>query len=328
VSRRELPRWLALLVFVALGLVPIVAGDYWTGQLSRYVLYGIFAMSLALLWGRAGMLSFGHAAFFGFGGYVMAAVLLGRFNIGIADPWAALALAVAATAAFGLLLGLFLFWGGGISGPYLALVTLAVAVILEQVVRGWYALGADNGLSSVPALPLGGDPWNPRPPFYLALGAAAAVYFLFDALLATRFGAVLTALRTNPERLQYFGYSVIAYRIAAFVLGAAAAGLAGALFVTTDSFASPSLIGFALSAEVVIWVALGGRSLLLAAFLAAVLVRLAEAYLSEALGPWWPLALGILLMASVISLPEGLLVTVLQRLVRLATRSPGRIRGG
>lgn len=327
-SRRELPRWLPLLVFGALALVPTVAGDYWTGQLSRYVLFGIFAMSLALLWGRAGMLSFGHAAFFGFGGYVMAAALLGRLDIGIADPWAALALAVAATTAFGLLLGLFLFWGGGISGPYLALVTLAVAVILEQVVRSWYALGADNGLSNVPSLPLGDDPWNPRPPFYLALGAAAAVYFLFDALLATRFGAVLTALRTNPERLRYFGYSVIAYRIAAFVLGAAAAGLAGALFVTTDSFASPSLIGFALSAEVVIWVALGGRSLLLAAFLAAILVRVAEAYLSETLGPWWPLALGVLLMASVIALPDGLLVTPLQRLVHPLARSPGRVRGG
>ena len=134
---------------------------------------------------------------------------------------------------------------------------------------------------------------------------------------------MLTALRTNPERLRYFGYSVIAYRVAAFVLGAAAAGLAGALFVTTDSFASPSLIGFALSAEVVIWVALGGRSLLLAAFLAAIVVRVAEAYLSETLGAWWPLALGALLMTSAIALPEGLLVTLLQRI----GRSLGRVRG-
>lgn len=321
---RDVPRLLALAVFAALAFLPAFAGDYWTGQLSRYLLYGIFAMSLAFLWGRAGMLSFGHAAFFGIGGYVMAAVLLGRLDVGTSDPWVALALAVAAAAAFGLLLGLFLFWGGGISGPYLALVTLAVAVILEQGVRGWYTLGADNGLTSVPPLPLGDDPWNPRPAFYAALIAAAAVYFLFDALLASRFGAVLTALRTNPERLRYFGYSVVAYRVAAFVLGGGVAGLAGALFVTTDSFASPSLIGFALSAEVVIWVALGGRSVLLAAFLAAIGVRLAEAYLSEALGPWWLLALGALLMVSVVAFPAGLLATPLLRL----GRSLGRVRRG
>jgi branched-chain amino acid transport system permease protein/urea transport system permease protein len=290
--------------------------------LSRYVLYGILAMSLAFLWGRAGMLSFGHAAFFGFGAYTMAAILLGRIDIGIANPWLALALAVAATAAFGLVLGVFLFWGGGIRGPHLALVTLAVAVVLEQAVRGWYALGADNGMSGVPPLPLGDDPWNPRPAFYVALLAAMAVYALLDALLASRFGAVLTALRTNPDRLPYFGYSVIAYRVAAFVLGAAVAGFAGALFVTTDSFASPSLIGFALSAEVVIWVALGGRSVLLAAFLSAIVVRLAEAYLSETLGPWWLLALGVLLMVSVVALPQGLLATPLQRLARSLARVP------
>jgi ABC-type branched-subunit amino acid transport system permease subunit len=268
------------------------------------------------------MLSFGHAAFFGFGAYTMAAIVLGRVDVGVANPWLALALAVAATAAFGLVLGLFLFWGGGIRGPHLALVTLAVAVILEQAVRGWYALGADNGMSGVPPLPLGADPWNPRPAFYVALFAAAAVYAAFDALLASRFGAVLTALRTNPDRLPYFGYSVIAYRVAAFVLGAAVAGLAGALFVTTDSFASPSLIGFALSAEVVIWVALGGRSVLLAAFLSAIVVRLVEAYLSETLGAWWLLALGVLLMVSVVALPHGLLATPLGRL----TRSLARVR--
>lgn len=319
---REVPRLLALLVFVALAFIPQVGGDYWTGQLARYVLFGIFAMSLAFVWGRAGMLSFGHAAFFGIGGYVMAAVTLGRLDIGIADAWAALALAVAAASVCGLLLGAFLFWGAGISGPYLAVVTLAVAVLLEQAVRGWYTLGADNGLTNVPPLPLGSDPWDPRPPFYVALGTAALVYFLLDALAASRFGAVLIALRTNPQRLSYFGYSVVGYRVAAFAIGAAVAGLSGALFVATDAFASPSLIGFALSAEVVIWVALGGRSVLLAAFLAAIVVRLAEAYLSEALGQWWLLALGALLMLAVVLLPHGLLATPLLWLNRKLRRHP------
>lgn len=329
---RDIPRLLALAIFAALTTVPLWGGPYWTGQGVRYLLFGLFAMSLALVWGRAGILCFGQAMFFGLGGYVMAVLTLGRFQhvAGIdlgpfADPWLALTLAVAVAAAFALALGTFLFWGAGISGAYLAVVTLAVAAILEQAVRTWYAVGADNGLSGVPPLPIGDDPWNPRALFYAVLAACAAVYCALDALLASRFGLLLDALRANPERLSYFGYSVVGLRVAVFTLGGAVAGLGGALFVATDAFASPSLIGFALSAEVLIWVAVGGRRVLLAAFLAAILVRVAEGFLSEALGEWWVLALGLLLMLSVSVLPSGLLATPLLWVARrVAVGRPAR----
>ncbi|MSP20306.1 MAG: branched-chain amino acid ABC transporter permease [Alphaproteobacteria bacterium] len=309
---RDAPLPVALAVFAGLGLVPFVLGDYWTGQLARYVLFGLFAMSLALVWGRAGILCFGQAMFFGIGGYAMATVTLGTFAaVPFTAALPALVLAVAVAAAAALLVALFLFWGAGIGGAYLAAVTLALAAILEQAVRGWYGLGADNGLSGVPPLPLGDNPWDPRPIYFVVLAVAAAVYFGLLALLASRFGTLLTALRTNPERLAHLGYSVVALRVAVFTLGGAIAGLAGALFVATDAFASPSLIGFALSAEVLIWVALGGRSVLLAAFLAAILIRVAEAYLSETLGPWWLLTLGTLFMVSVAAVPNGVLATPL-----------------
>ena len=314
-SRWDAPPWLALMVFAALAAAPSVLGDYWTGQMARYLLFGLFAASLALVWGRAGILCFGQAMFFGVGGYAMALLTLGIVDIpALADAWAALALAVLAATLFALLVGVFLFWGAGISGAYLAIVTLALAVILEQLVRGWYTLGADNGLSGVPPLPVGDNPWDPRPTYYVLLAIAAVVYAGLAALLASRFGVLLTALRTNPQRLTYLGYSVVGLRIGAFVIGGAVAGLAGALFVATDAFASPSLIGFALSAEVLIWVALGGRSVLLAAFLAAILLRVAESYLSEALGEWWILALGVLFMLAVAVAPQGLLATPLLQL--------------
>jgi ABC-type branched-subunit amino acid transport system permease subunit len=312
VSRRDTPLWLALGVFAGLAAAPSVLGDYWTGQLARYVLFGLFALSLALVWGRAGILCFGQAMFFGVGGYVMAALTLGIVGVpGLAGAWPALALAVLAAAAFALLVGVFLFWGAGIGGAYLAVVTLALAAILEQLVRGWYALGADNGLSGVPPLPVGANPWDPRPTYYLVLAVAAIVYVVLDLALASRFGVLLTALRTNSRRLTYLGYSVVALRVTAFALGGAVAGLAGALFVATDAFASPSLIGFAFSAEVLIWVALGGRSVLLAAFLAAILLRVTESYLSEALGARWILALGLLFMVAVSVAPNGILATPL-----------------
>ncbi|MDA0654407.1 MAG: branched-chain amino acid ABC transporter permease, partial [Proteobacteria bacterium] len=192
----------------------------------------------------------------------------------------------------------------------------------EAAVRGSYALGADNGLVGVPPLPLGADPWNPVPGYYLVLALSATIYAALDRVLASPVGVILTALRSDPRRLAFLGYAVVRIRIATFVAGAAIAALAGALFVATDSFASPKLIGFGLSAEVLIWVALGGRHVLLAAFLAAALVRWTEALLSGSLGDWWLLALGGGFMASVVLLPRGLLATPLEWLAGRIRRLP------
>ena len=100
------------------------------------------------------------------------------------------------------------------------MVTLAIAVVLEQAVRGSYILGADNGLVLVPPLPIGADPWDPVPDYYFVLGLAAAIYFGLEWLLASRVGVILTALRTDSRRLEFLGYSVARIRVTAFVLGA------------------------------------------------------------------------------------------------------------
>ena len=312
VGRRDIPPTMALAVFAVLALFPLVWGGYWTGQALRFVLFGIFAMSLSFVWGRGGILCLGQALFFGLGGYAFAVLTMGIVDAGpLSAPWAALPSAVAIAALCAALLGGFLFYGVGVSGAYLAIITLAIAMAAETAVRSAYVLGGDNGLVGVVALPLGAAARNPIPVYLAVLGLAAALYFLLDRLLASRFGVVLEAVRTDPERLTFLGHSVAAYRIAAFVIGAALAALAGGLFVATDSFVSPKLVGFGLSAEVLIWVALGGRHVLLAAFLAAMLVRWAEGALSGALGEWWLLALGGAFMVSVVLLPRGMLATPL-----------------
>lgn len=316
------PRNLALGVLVVLAVVPAFAAGYWTDQVTRYVILGLFAMSLSLVWGRGGILCFGQAIFFGLGGYVMAVLTMGLLGVA-ASSYVGLLCATAVATLSGALLGFALFWGRGLGGAYLAIVTLAIAYILEQGVKSWYLLGADNGLSGVPPLDfaLWGAPApliESTPRYYVVLGITAAVYLFLDRLIASPFGVVLTAVKANPERVAFLGLRVMWIRLTVFVIGGAIAGLAGALFVAVDEFASPTLIGFGLSAEALIWVALGGREVVLAAFLAVLAVRLMESYIAELLGDYWILALGVVFMVSVVVLPRGLIASALEHLGRMA----------
>jgi branched-chain amino acid transport system permease protein/urea transport system permease protein len=305
---RPLGTSLTLLVWAALALLPIVVAEWYLGRLAQLITYGIFAMSLAFVWGQAGLLCFGQAIFFGAGAYAMALVTKGMLP-GIPDASAlGLLAALLLPALLANLLGQFLFRGRGVSGAYFAIVTLAAAVIAERLASHWRFVGGFNGLLGVPPLRLGAhELFEPLPTYYVMLTAAALVWLLLLWLERTPFGTVLRALRDHEERTAYFGYDVAACKRLAFTLSGAVAGLAGALFVTQFGFVSPALIGFSLSTEVLIWVARGGREVLLAAWLAAILVRTVEGILSEALGHYWLLALGLLFVLSVVCLPRGLL---------------------
>jgi urea transport system permease protein len=308
-------------VFALLALAPLVGGAYFVSQLTLYVIYGMLAMSLSLIWGRAGLLCFGQAMFFGIGAYAMAISTKGMIGPALASSYVGLAMAIGAAGLFAALLGYFLFWGRGLSGPYLAIVTLAIALILERLLNNWYALGGYNGLLDVPpltfaTLEVGDDYWDPEPQFYLILAIAALVYLGLEQMLRSPFGILLSAIRTDPERVAFFGYRVMGLRVLVFVIGAAIAGLAGGLFATVEGFVSPTLIGFLLSTEVLIWTALGGREVLLAAFLGAIAVRWIESSLIDLFGDSWILLLGLVFMASVVLLPQGLIATPLARLGR------------
>ena len=123
---------------------------------------------------------------------------------------------------------------------------------------------------------------------------------------------MLAAIRNNENRTAHFGYDVRLYKIFVFALSGALAGLAGALFALQFGFVSPTLIGFGLSTEALIWVAVGGRGVLMAAFLGALIVRSSESVLSSALDQYWLLALGIVFVATVVFAPQGLLGNVLR----------------
>jgi urea transport system permease protein len=153
-------------------------------------------------------------------------------------------------------------------------------------------LGGYNGLLDVPpltfaSLGVGEEYWDPGPQLYLVLAIAVAAWLGLEALLRSPFGILLSAIKTDPQRAEFFGYRVMRLRVLVFAIGAGVAGLAGGLFAAVEGFVSPTLIGFLLSTEVLVWAALGGREVLLAAFLGAIAVRWIESSLVDLLGDTW-----------------------------------------
>ena len=328
---------LSIAVWLVLAATPLAIDAWAASQLAQYMTYGLFAMSLAFIWGQGGILCFGHALFFGIGAYAMALVTLGCLPALGESQGVGLLLAIVLAAGAANLLGRLLFHGRGLSGAFFAIVTLCTAFIAEIAAQHWRFIGGFNGLIGVPPLTA---PWRSGPTawlgpiesFYAVLVVVLAVYLGLLAIERSPFGTVFRTIRDNEHRTGFFGYDVTEYKTLAFTISGAVAGLAGALFTAQFGFVSPALIGFALSTEVLIWTAVGGRGVLLAAFLGAVLVRSVEGVLSENLGSYWLLLLGLLFVLTVVVAPRGLFGVVLslplpRRLSHLsrpaAARGPG-----
>jgi urea transport system permease protein len=291
---------------------PLMVGEWRLAQLAQVISYGILAISLAFVWGQTGLLCFGQAIFFGVGAYTMAVITKGLIPRVGDGTGLGLVAATLLSGLVGLSGGMFMFRGRGLSGAYFAIVTLAAAVIAERATSHWGFIGGFNGLLDVPPLRYGFgrrrvDLVDPVPVYYVMLGAAALVYGVLLWIERSPVGTALRAVRDNEPRTAHFGFDVSAYKTFSFALSGGVAGFAGALFVTQFGFVSPALIGVPLSTEALIWAALGGREVLLAAFLGALVVRSVESALSEALGYYWLLALGVLFTASVVIFPRGLL---------------------
>jgi urea transport system permease protein len=190
----------------------------------------------------------------------------------------------------------------------------------------WSFIGGFNGLLGIPPFlapwRTGADAYlTPTEIYVLMLAASLSVFLVLSYITRAPVGTVLAAIRDNDQRTAFFGYDIVRYKVGAFVISALVSGLAGALFVKQFGFAAPSLIGFGLSTEVLIWVAVGGRNVLLAAFLGALLVRSVEGALSDRLGDYWLLALGMLFVLTVVFMPSGLFGRM------LIPPAPKRLRG-
>src|SRR3982751_2508031 len=251
---------------VALAAVPFVGGDFWAYQLGLFYLYAIAALGLGVCWGRAGFLPLGQGLFFGLSAYLSGLALIASEQ---SPAWLLLLLPLAACAS-GLLafaIGVLVFRRRGESGPYFSMITLALALLAYQLANNWESVtGGFNGLKGIPGLP-GLDSYAAA---YAVAAAALVGATLFVAwLYRAPLGVLWAALAHNERRVVMFGFDTNRLKAVAFGASGLLAGVGGAIYAPQQGLVTPQLVGFALSADLVIWAAVGGRARLLGPVLGA-----------------------------------------------------------
>lgn len=294
-------------------LMPLLISTY---TLTVLVIYGMLGLSLGLIWGFGGILCFGQAAFFGLGAYTYA---IAAINIG--ESTVPMILAVLVPAVFAALLGAMMFYGR-LTDVYLGVITLVVTLILfkfvnstagPQYVIGQARLGGFNGIPGFQTLNIPGDPdtyiWG-DPYFYVCAVALTLVFLLVTWLLRSSFGRIAVGIRENETRMSLMGYDVAARKTVLFAIGAAIAGLAGALFANWGEIVTPTLFSLGQSAEIIIWCIVGGLGTRLGPIIGAA----GLAYLKFLLGQQSlidnTLITGLILVLFVLFLPRGLVPAV------------------
>lgn len=318
---------LILTVLCLLAILPWVASEYYAGLAVKIMIYGLFALSLQLLVGGAGLVSLGHAAFFGAGAYATA--LLAPES-GAANFFWLVPCVLAAAMAYAAVTGTLSLRTRGI---YFIMITLAFAQMAYYVFHDTQFGGGSDGIYLYfrPEWRLGD--WtllNVDKPhvFYLFVLATLALAWAFLAVLSrSRFGAALTGIRLNEQRMRAAGYSTFAYKFVAYLLAAGIAGIAGMLFAVKDGFVNPELLNWEQSGLVLLMVILGGSGRLWGAMLGAFgLILLEELFQSEALfgvlADHWHLTFGLTIIVLVALMPKGL-AGVADKLAPHTAAAPG-----
>jgi branched-chain amino acid transport system permease protein len=309
--RRSERLWLAavFLLAAALAVVPGFVDVYNLSTLRDALIFGVFALSLDFLWGKTGTMSFGHATFFGLGGYGTAVVSIKLGLDPAVSPWLGLLAGMALAGAVSAVVGYFLIFGW-VRGPYFTIVTLALTMIAQQIAIGWSQVtGGDSGLIGVPplGLPLPDITFMDAPFYYLVLSVALAALLGLWFACRGHYGRILAAIQDNELRARSLGYNTAGHLLLVFVLSAILAALAGGIYVTGTGFVAPDMIGLLLSTEVIMWVAVGGRGTLLGPFVGTLLVTRLQQEISSIDTKLWPLAIGGFFIAMVFLFPDGVL---------------------
>src|SRR3569832_1725214 len=311
---------------------------YLVALFGKYICYAILALSIDLIWGYAGILSLGHGAFFALGGYAMGMYLMRQIGTrGVyANPilpdfmvflnwhelplywygfnhfaYAALMI-VLAPGCLAFVFGWFAF-RSRVTGVYLSIITQAMTyALMLGFFRNNFGFGGNNGLTDfkdILGFPVQAE--GTRIALLVASCAALGLGFLIcRAIVTSKFGKVLVAIRDAEARTRFLGYRVEAYKLFVFTLSACMAGVAGALYVPQDGIINPSEFAPGNSIEAVIWVAVGGRGTLVGAALGAVVVNYAKTFFTSGpLAPYWLFMLGALFILVTLLLPKGIVGT-------------------
>jgi len=303
--------------------------------MGKYLCYALLALSVDLIWGYCGILSLGHGAFFALGGYAMGMYLMRQIGTrGVyGDPilpdfmvflnwqdlpwfwygfdmfWFAAVMVVAVPGLLAFVFGWFAF-RSRVTGVYLSIITQALTfALLLAFFRNDMGFGGNNGLTDFKDI-LGFDIQadSTRAGLFVASCVALALgYVIASAVVRSKLGKVLIAVRDAESRTRFIGYRVEMYKLFVFTLSAAMAGVAGALYVPQVGIINPSEFAPANSIEAVVWVAVGGRGTLVGAVLGAILVNFGKTYFTAALPDVWLFALGALFVIVTLFMPKGIL---------------------
>ncbi len=326
-------QWVAYVaVFVLLALVPTVFDNPFTlNQLARYSVFALLAVSVSLIWGFGGILSLGQGIAFGLASYGMGMTMQMQFQNPEYDPipsfmltneletlpllWepflstpVGLILTILVPTGFFVIFGILMFQAR-VAGVFVAIMTLAM-------LAAWYSMAYDmqpftagfNGIS--PPLPLqifGGevDPYSPLA-YWICVGVLATLTLATKALLHTKFGLIVQAIRDDAERARFLGYNVAYYQVVVFAISGFLAAWAGLCWVMIVQYVSPTSMEIAFSISMVVWAAVGGRASLLGAIIGAFMVNGIQSYLGDELQQVWMLILGAIFIGVVLFLPRGI----------------------
>lgn len=287
--------------FAALALLPVLVESYTLRTAVEIMVYAMLAMSLNLILGQTGLPSMGHAAFYGAGAYA-AGYVAKKIS---AHLLLTLSAAVGAAAVAALLVGFLAVRAAGI---YFLMLTLAFGQMMKAVAHSWTAVtGGPDGLSGIPRPQLweGLSLYTTTPFYYLSLIVFAAVFLFLWQLAGSPLGRSFKGIRENERRMRALGYDSFRYKLAAFVIGGAMAGLAGGMHAHLSGFASETQLDWSTSAVILVMVIIGGQGSLIGSIFGAALFVLIQHRLSS-LTPYWHLYLGLLFIAFVLLSRQGL----------------------
>ena len=298
--RRRLAALVALLGLAALPwLLQLWDQAFYVSLASRILIFALAATSLNLVIGFGGMVSFGHAAFFGTGAYLVA-VLAGSGNVSALTAWP---LAVGVAAILSLLVGAVSLRTKGV---YFIMITLAFAQMIYYLVLSLKTWGGDDGLPLLRRSDFGLlDLKDDTVFYYVVLALLALVLAGLDRLVHSRFGRVIQSIRENETRMESLGYPVFSYKLTCFVIGGALAGLSGVLMVNQAGLASPNLLHWTQSGTLMVMIVLGGVGSLFGGLVGAVALLVCEEVFSG-FSAHWPIGLGLVLLLVVLRAPLGI----------------------
>ena len=295
--------WRAAVAFAALAALPLLPGlpKYYLLLAFDALLFGAVAMSLDLLIGYTGLVSFGHAAFYGLGAYATA-VLLER---GIHSLWACLGFAIVVVGLYALVVSYFATVRRGI---YFALLTLIFAEVVFTFFRYTQTFGGSDCIQGLPdAFVLPGIAIDtPARKYYLVWAYLVLAYAVCRVLVTSHFGRVLVAIRENEDRARFLGYNVQKYKMVVCMISALLTGLAGAIYPIRAAFATPDLMLWTESGEFIISVMIGGLGTLVGPIIGGVFFTLLRDKVSSYVD-WYFIVIGVVLIVIVLFLPKGLL---------------------